>query len=197
MNAQELLVRLTERQIDSLFRAARQLPEDRLDWQPAPGARSARDQLQEVATAIDVFWSAYTERKIEWSDEAFVTWAQDRAKYTTLDELESKAKQTHARLYELIRMTDPSELTAPVQLPFPATTPSPTCSPTPTGTRATTGDRSPTSPACWKPLPATTRRRDECCVWSIEEKAPLLPWSRLVDRGAFFPAGFARPSQRH
>ncbi|MEA2553574.1 MAG: hypothetical protein QOJ65_1750, partial [Fimbriimonadaceae bacterium] len=40
MTATELLIHLTEKEIDSLFQAARRLPADKLDWKPAPDARS-------------------------------------------------------------------------------------------------------------------------------------------------------------
>lgn len=119
MNAIDLLIYLTERQIDSIFRAAAAIPADKLEWAPTPGNRSALDQLQEVATAPVAFWSAYSERKVEWDQEKFEKWKAERSKITTLPELEKLTRENIAKVVEFMRGLDPSELTAPVELPFP------------------------------------------------------------------------------
>jgi len=119
MNAIELLCRLNERELDSLFRVARTLPADRLDWKPAPGARSALDQLQEVVTAPIEFWSLYTDGKTSWNDESFAKWKETRSKLTTLDQLEKVGKENTAKLNEFMRTVDPAKLEDIVELPFP------------------------------------------------------------------------------
>jgi hypothetical protein len=110
---------MIERQLDSLFRAARTLPADKLDWKPAPGSRSALDQLQEVATSPDQFRAAHAERKMEWSEEKFVQWMAERGELTDLDQLERHAKESHARLFAEIRAMSEEDLELPVQMPFP------------------------------------------------------------------------------
>lgn len=110
---------MTERQLDTLFRDARALPADRLDWKPTPESRSALNQLQEVATSADIFRAALKERKIVWSDEMFSAWLQERAKYTDLDTLEKVAREGHARLYEDILNLTEDELDEPFDMPFP------------------------------------------------------------------------------
>lgn len=119
MDAIELLCRQIERQIDSLFRAARALPADKLDWKPTPNSRSALSQLQEVATAAEQFWAAHAERKVEWNADEFGRWLQDRQQYDTLDALERKTRETHAKVIEFIRNTKSEDLTLPVEMPFP------------------------------------------------------------------------------
>jgi hypothetical protein len=119
MNALQLLCRMTERQIDTLFRNARALPADRLDWKPSPDSRSALDQLQEVATSCDTFREALKVRKITWSDEMFAAWMAERAKLTDLDTLEKHAREGHARLYEDIMNLTEAELDEPFEMPFP------------------------------------------------------------------------------
>lgn len=119
MNATELLCYLTDKQVDSLFTAARSVPADKLDWKPAPGARSALDQVQEAATAIDKFWSAYESKKVEWDQEAFNTWQAERGKLTSLDELERICKEQTKRLTDFIRKTNEDDLSLPVSMPFP------------------------------------------------------------------------------
>lgn len=119
MTANELLILLTENQVDSLLRAARSLPEDKLDWKPAPGARSALDQLQEAATAVTEFWAAFEERKIGWEPAQFADWQKRRSELTTLDQIEASLRKDTSKLVEFIRKVDPAELTAKVELPFP------------------------------------------------------------------------------
>lgn len=119
MNANELLIYLTRRQIKDTFNAARKLPADKLDWKPSPGSRSALDQLQEVATALDMVWSAYTDRKVTWSEEKFLQWKEERRKTADLDELEKMAMSDVERLAGFLETFDPSDFTAPVELPWP------------------------------------------------------------------------------
>jgi uncharacterized damage-inducible protein DinB len=119
MTANELLIHLTRSQIAETFAAARELPPDRLDWQPAPGARSALDQLQELATALDFNWSAYSERKVEWSPEKAERWKTHREQFTDIDELERMAVAGTERLAAFLATFDPADYTAPVAFPIP------------------------------------------------------------------------------
>lgn len=119
MTATELLIRLTQRELDSLFKAARALPADKLDWKPAPGARSALDQLQEVATFYTTFKSSHDERRFEWSQEKFADWKAERAKITDLDELERITRESYAEVVEKVAALSPEDLSLPVEVPFP------------------------------------------------------------------------------
>jgi uncharacterized damage-inducible protein DinB len=119
MNALELLIYLTEKQIDRVFETARKLPPDKLDWKPAPGARSALNQLQEIATSLPEFWPAFTERKMEWDQEKMANWVTEREKITSLDELEAITREHTRRLIDLIKTLDEKDLTTAVQMPFP------------------------------------------------------------------------------
>ena len=119
MTANELLIHLTRSQIKETFDAARQLPTERLNWQPAPGARSALDQLQELATALDFNWDVYTQRKVEWSQEKAERWTSYRAQFTDIDTLEKMAMTGTERLAEFLSIFDPADYSAPVEFPFP------------------------------------------------------------------------------
>lgn len=120
MTAQDLLIRLTRNQIRDLFEAARQLPSDKLDWKPSPESRSALDQLQEVATAVDFNWSTYTDRQVEWSDEKAAEWQRHRSQYTDLDELERMAHASTDRLEAFLNTLTDEDLLSKVEFPFPA-----------------------------------------------------------------------------
>lgn len=86
MTAAEYLAHQTRRQLGNLIEAVRAIPADRLAWQPAPGARSALDQLQEVATIGDAF-PRDDIRRITFSPDQFTNWMTERAKRTDPEEL--------------------------------------------------------------------------------------------------------------
>jgi uncharacterized damage-inducible protein DinB len=119
MNATELIGYLTRKQVKATFEAARELPADKLDWKPAPGARSALDQLQELATAVTQFWSLYTTGKMEFDAEIHQKWYVERAKITDLDELERIANADTERMIEFFSNMPPEQLDTVVHLPFP------------------------------------------------------------------------------
>ena len=119
MNANELLIYLTRKQLTAIFEAARALPADKLDWQPAPGARSALDQLQEFATALSRFGNAWTERKIEFNPEQFAEWKADRSKLTDIDELEKVATEQTEQFITFLQSVKPEDYNLPVEMPFP------------------------------------------------------------------------------
>lgn len=119
MNANELLIHLTRQQLKGIFQAARSLPADKLDWKPAPEARSALDQLQEYATALSRFKNAWTERRITWSPEEFAAWKAERSKLTDLDELEKEAIAQTESFVAFLQEVRPEEYELPVEMPFP------------------------------------------------------------------------------
>lgn len=119
MTAQELLCLQIDRNTDQLFRAARTIPEDKLNWTPNPNLRSALDQLQEIATADSVFRAAYTERSIEWSPEIMANWVAERSKITDINELERLTRESNKSLCEFIMSVDGDYLSLPVKMPFP------------------------------------------------------------------------------
>lgn len=119
MTAIELLIHQTNRGVDSLFDVARKVPQDKLDWKPAEGARSALDQLQEVATALEQFANTFKSNKVEFSDEMFANWKVIRSKFTTLEALETECRRQTANYVEFLKTIDESTLTQPVEMPWP------------------------------------------------------------------------------
>ena len=119
MTACQLLIHLTNNQVADLFKVARSLPQDKLDWKPAPGARSALDQLQEVATALDFFLEGMKQREVKWDEETGQRWEEERAKLTTLDELEAATLRTTKLLTDYLATLTDDELDEKVIVPFP------------------------------------------------------------------------------
>lgn len=119
VNALELLADLTRRQVDSLFEAVRQIPADKLDWKPAPGARSALDQLQELATVFSGVPGAVKSRKLDMSPDDFAKYQQERAKLTDPADLEQRIRAQAATMIDFILTIEPEELDDKVEMPWP------------------------------------------------------------------------------
>lgn len=119
MTAQELLIHLTQKRVDALFEAARNIPADKLNWKPTENSRSALDQVQEVATALARFNPASGQRKIDFDPKMFAEWVEERQKITDLDELEKICRDQTAGLLEGIKNTKNEEFEDKYELPFP------------------------------------------------------------------------------
>lgn len=120
MNARELLCRSINRGLKDLFVAARALPADRLAWQPTPASRSALSQLQECATILGFMGDALDTREIKFSPDSFEKWKEERAKITSIDELETVALANAKALCEKIMTLTDAELEEPVKNPWDA-----------------------------------------------------------------------------
>lgn len=119
MKVVEFLIHQTESQIDKIYAAARAIPADKLDWEASSESRSVRCQLQEVATAIDQFWSMYADRKLIWSPETTAQWLADRKSLVELDDLEASTRAQFAKLAELARTLSDEDLLAIIESPMP------------------------------------------------------------------------------
>lgn len=119
MRTTDLLVRQIERQIEGFMNMVAKVPDDKLNWQPSAGSRSVLSQYQEVATIIDFAWPTYSERKMEWNEEAFAQYMQSRAQFETRESLEAELKRNTNRLIEYTRGLTEEDLESPVEMPFP------------------------------------------------------------------------------
>ena len=119
MNATQLLVHMTRRHLDNFFEVLHELPKDKLDWQPAPGSRSALDMLQEVATVFTGVPDAVRARKLEMTPEMFQQYEVERRKITDVAELEAKTRQGTAKFIEFIESVGDDELGDKVAMPWP------------------------------------------------------------------------------
>lgn len=119
MTAADVLAHQTNRQLDRLVEAVRAIPADKMAWQPVPGARSALDQLQEVATIGDAFPSD-DPTKIEFTPEQFGSWMADRASRTDVEALLSTLRDYTDRQIEQMRSVPPEIYGSTLENPFGA-----------------------------------------------------------------------------
>lgn len=119
MNSKEVLVRMLERQQESFLKTLQRVPEDKLDWKPGEGARSARDQAQEVATILHEFWEIFETRKMTWDMERWNAYLASRAKVHTVSDIEKSLQECTARLVAFVQGLPDQELGAKTEMPFP------------------------------------------------------------------------------
>jgi uncharacterized damage-inducible protein DinB len=119
MTPQDVLVQLTEKQLDGFFQAVRALPADRLTWAASSGSRTALDLAQEVATVIVGLDEAIWARRVEWNADTLAAQRAERAKLTDLDEIERVARENTDCLLSFVRSLPESMFADPVQMPMP------------------------------------------------------------------------------
>lgn len=116
MRFQDFIITSTNRSVEGIFRTARAMPEDKLDWQPMDNGRSVLDQLQEVSQAATWF-SAVIEKKADpqFPQEQWEEARQARKAWDTLDKCEEVCKANTEKLFEQIRNLSDEDLDTPIK----------------------------------------------------------------------------------
>jgi glutathione S-transferase len=123
MRYQDQVVKLTQRAVEDLARAAEAFPADRLEWSPGGEARSALDQLREIAMS-----AAWLRPIVERGDsdvfEAHPAGKPgprrmpDTPELTTVAESLKQARKSTAQLCKVIAAVPDGHLEDEVSLPF-------------------------------------------------------------------------------
>ena len=119
MTYQERVIALTRSAIDTLFRTARAVPADKLDWRPLDEGRSVLDQLQECAQ-IPLWHARFLQTRVVYpvDEESFRQELEKRRQWSTLDECERACRDNGERLFAAIRAIPDDELDHMIELPF-------------------------------------------------------------------------------
>lgn len=118
MRYQDFLIAETERSVDAFFEAARNVPNDKLEWSPLDLGRSVLSQAQECAQSATWGPAVIRAGKFDFDQEKMATIKSERESWTTLDECESKCRENTASLIELIRNTSDADLEKTIVIPF-------------------------------------------------------------------------------
>jgi hypothetical protein len=119
MTVQDHIVTITEHSVESLFRNARAVPADKLDWQPLDEGRSVLSMLAECATVPRFATTILTTGKApEFTEEAMAKSRALRATLKTVDDCEKLCLENTAELYEAIRTFPTERLSETIALPF-------------------------------------------------------------------------------
>jgi hypothetical protein len=119
VNWVEAVIRATETAVDDLFRYARAMPPEWLEWQPGGKARTALSQLRECAGLPALLEIHLRERPREPLSQEVVdsVWAEAK-KCRTIEECESLCRRNTDRLIQALRETDFSDPDAKVMMPW-------------------------------------------------------------------------------
>lgn len=119
MRIQEQVVRMTQRALDDVCRAARAVPDDKLDWSPMGAARSCLEQMREIAGAAAWFLPIVRDRAAPVFD-AHAKRESVRAlrAFKTLDACIEGARTGTATLCEAILALEDEHLDEEIHLPF-------------------------------------------------------------------------------
>jgi hypothetical protein len=119
MSYQDTIIAATENAIETIFRTARAMPADKLEWSPLGEGRTVLDQLQECAQSPEWFMHMITERKFpDISPEDMAAGREARKQWATIDECEKVCRENSAKLYEVMRAVPESDFMIIVHLPF-------------------------------------------------------------------------------
>ena len=119
MRYQDQVVKQTQRALDDVLRAVEALPEDKRDWKPAETARSALNQLQEVAMSPQFFVPILREGKMpEFDDHAKEEADRLKKSFDTFEKCREAAMEGTSELCQVISEFPDDRLEEEVTLPF-------------------------------------------------------------------------------
>jgi hypothetical protein len=108
MTARDLVIAQTQDALRLCLKTAASMPEDKLSWQPLDQGRTALDQLAECLQAAHWFNRLLKEKNGSFFGPKFMAAARtERAKYTTLAQVQEEIEPAYEALFETIRgLTD-------------------------------------------------------------------------------------------
>lgn len=119
MRLQDQVVRLTQRALADVIRAAEAVPADKLEWVPMGLARSVLHQMQEIAVSGQWFVPILRDRKVpEFNEHAMRESRKLMAANDTLDKCIDSARAGTSELCLLISSFPTEALEDELVLPF-------------------------------------------------------------------------------
>ena len=119
MRIQEYLVRQIQASLDDVVRAARAVPEDKLDWSAGGLARSVLSQMQEIAVSGAFFLPVIRDGSMpELDDHGRRELLRLRQSYDTLDKCIDAAQAGNAALCAVVMDLPDARLDEEVWLPL-------------------------------------------------------------------------------
>ena len=119
MTAQELIAYNNVSNTSSLFRAARKVPADKLEWKPLDEGRSVLDLCQECA--LSATWPLSliaSDKPFELTPEMMEQFNQAKAALTTIDLCEAAANENVAKLNDVVLGLSDERLKETVAMPM-------------------------------------------------------------------------------
>jgi hypothetical protein len=121
MRYQDQVVKMTQKALDDVCRAASSTPSDKVDWIPMKEARSVLNQMQEIATSGTYFLPLVESGVVPVFDDEM---AQQHTRFRrTMERLEdciNEARESTGQLCQAIIAFPDKDLEVEVTLPFGA-----------------------------------------------------------------------------
>ncbi|MBS1707121.1 MAG: DinB family protein [Armatimonadetes bacterium] len=117
MRLQDQIVRMTQRALADLVRSVEAIEPDKQDWRPAEHARSALDQLREVAVVPRFHLMLLRDGHMP-TGEDHAGFRQEAAKLSTVSDAIMAARNSTNDLCELIATFPDDRLEEEITLPF-------------------------------------------------------------------------------
>lgn len=119
MRYQDQVVKVTQRALDDVCRAALAVPADKLEWKPLGDVRSVLNQMQEIAVSATFFMPLVTMGAApEFDAEARKRAMELQRSFDTLTKCIDEARRTVAELCQAIGAVPDAQLEKEVVVPF-------------------------------------------------------------------------------
>lgn len=119
MRYQDQVVKLTQRALDDICRAASAVPTDKLDWAPGKSSRSTLNQMQEIATSATWFLPIVESRIVPTFDKrAAEQHTKFRRTLSTVADCIHEARDSTGQLCQAILKFPDEDLEQEMSLPF-------------------------------------------------------------------------------
>jgi hypothetical protein len=119
MRYQDEIVRITQKALDDVCRAAMAIPKDKTDWVPMGEARSVLNQMQELAVAATWFLDIIQDLRVTREPERDIDEMMDKARsIETVEGCVESARRTTSELCRAISTFPEEALDLEVTLPF-------------------------------------------------------------------------------
>lgn len=118
MRLQDYMIDVTRAAAKEVFRYARAVPADKLDWKPMDTGRSTLDLCRELAMcpgwAVDII----SGKPMEWNDESVAAMQAEQSQWNTAEDCEAECDRRLEKLFEMFRTMPDSKLEEKRWLPF-------------------------------------------------------------------------------
>ncbi|MBN9501006.1 MAG: hypothetical protein BGO01_14390 [Armatimonadetes bacterium 55-13] len=119
MRYQDQLVKQTQKAADDICRSALAVPLDKSDWAPGGEARSALNQMQEVATQVAWFLPILRDRQMpDFDEHARKEAVRIRQSYDTVEKCVAEVRRSTSELSQVIATFPDSAMEDEITLPF-------------------------------------------------------------------------------
>lgn len=119
MRYQDEIVRMTQKALDDVCRAALATPQDKADWVPMGEARSVLNQMQEIAVSAGWFGQIIRDLEVPRSKDQGIDETMNKAReLTSLEDCVNTARETTSHLCRAISTFPDEALDLEVTLPF-------------------------------------------------------------------------------